>query len=122
MDADNFCGIRHAQVVNQIENNLKRIEKLEERADEVTKLSTLMEIQVDMNKNQSITLSKINDNLTILNSTTTNLDRRLGKLESDFKEDYNKNNIDMRDLSKKIFTGIVLGVVGTLLAIYGFSF
>lgn len=76
--------------VNSLEN---RVSNLEENSKELSKLSTLMEIQVKLNKeqddflrDQSVTLIKMNENLTSLNLATNRLDNKIETLEDKFIE------------------------------------
>jgi TolA-binding protein len=119
------------EVINMVHEQLcieryealkERVDKLEENNKEITKLSTLMEIQIEMNKQQSETLSKINDNLTSLNNVTGNLDRRIGDLEVGFTQEKERNKIDLRDVGKNIVIGLAMGTLGALLARHGIPF
>lgn len=102
--------------INQIDT---RVSKLESDSKELSKLSTLMEIQIDMNKEQdtflreqSHTLVKMNENLTSLNEVTVRLDGRIGTLESKIDEHDEKVKIDIVELIKKVFMTVLttLGV------------
>lgn len=71
--------------VNSLEN---RVNNLEQDRSELSKLSAIMEIQVEMNKDQdkflreqSSVIIKMNENLTTLNEVTYKLDGRMGDLE-----------------------------------------
>lgn len=71
--------------VNSLEN---RVNNLEQDRSELSKLSAIMEIQVEMNKDQdkflreqSNVIIKMNENLTTLNEVTYKLDGRMGDLE-----------------------------------------
>jgi predicted nucleic acid-binding Zn-ribbon protein len=70
-------------------NHENRIGQLEKKAEEIPKLETLMQVLIKQSednaqaiKEQSKTLSKINENLTGLNTQLQNLDNRVGKLEN----------------------------------------
>lgn len=78
----------------KIDSLEKRVSILEQDRKELSKLSTLMEIQVDMNKEQdiflreqSLTLVKMNENLTSLTTETSKLGTRLGTLEDKIVEE-----------------------------------
>ena len=82
---------------NILDSRLKtleyRVSNLEENNREMSKLSTLMEIQVNLNKeqdaflrDQSATLIKMNENLTSLNLATNRLDNKIETLEDKFIE------------------------------------
>jgi chromosome segregation ATPase len=110
----------------KVDKNSEDIAMLKEENRELTKLSTLMEIQINMNKNQekiihqqSETLSKINENLTSLNNVTVNLDKRIGDLEVDYRSERDKNKIDIREVGKKILIGIIIGAVAFALGSIG---
>lgn len=130
------------QIVNERVSGLSsRVEKLENDRSELTKLSTLMEIQIEMNKKQddfqreqSLTLVKMNENLTSLNQVTHKLDSRVGELEDSLMqnkiedltrvtEHEKSNSINVPQLFKNIMvtaiTTIVLGIVFYLVKNYG---
>lgn len=124
--------------VNGLSN---RVDKLENDRSELTKLSTLMEVQIEMNKKQdefqreqSLTLVKMNENLTSLNQVTHKLDDRVGELEDSLmqnkiedltrvSENEKNNSINVPQLFKNIMvtaiTTIVLGIVFYLIKNYG---
>jgi chromosome segregation ATPase len=92
-------------------SNSKRIDVLEKKVEEMPRLETLMQVLIKQSednaqaiKEQSKTLSKINENLTGLNTQLSNLDNRVGKLE-DNKDSQIKRWIDF---CWKIAAGLVL--------------
>lgn len=107
----------------------RRVDDLEKDRRELSKLSTLMEVQIRMNKEQddflreqSITLVKMNENLTTLNQTTNKLDERIGNLEGRFTENIidglenkikkvSESSIDVPQLLKKVMYTLIISAI-----------
>jgi chromosome segregation ATPase len=93
------------------ESNTNRIEKLEQLGNELSKLSTLMEMQIEMNKDQQKqlkeqheTLIKINENLNGLSSAYQKLDGRVETLE----KNQENNKIDILQVIKVVIPSLLL--------------
>jgi chromosome segregation ATPase len=93
------------------ESNTNRIEKLEQLGNELSKLSTLMEMQIEMNKDQQKqlkeqheTLIKINENLNGLSSAYQKLDGRVETLE----KNQENSKIDILQVIKIVIPSLLL--------------
>ncbi|MBD1379241.1 hypothetical protein [Metabacillus arenae] len=96
------------------ESHKSRIETLEEKSSETTKLSTLMEMVIQTNEKQSDTLDKINENLTNLNGEMKNLGGRVETLEQNKKEiEHNKKEAkkEVRKITMDFVFKLVSGLV-----------
>lgn len=126
-------GERIAKLEQMVENNTSRIvnhairmEKLESNTDVLVRLSTLMEVQTEMNKQQNEqmgrfgnTLDSVDRNLTHLNGTSDQLKSSIGDLGgriSSIEETQNSHKIDVPKLLTKIFIGIAMISVALLSA------
>lgn len=92
----------------EIEKHDKRIEKVEDNTAILGRMSLLLEQQTEMNKEQHITLSKINENLDNLNVSQVELqtemktmNSRIQKVEKTQEEEKEKNSLDLSGLPKK---------------------
>lgn len=109
---------------NRIVNHAIRIEKLEANNDALVRLSTLMEVQTEMNKQQNEqmekfggVLDKMNSNLSNLNSTSDQLKNSIGDLSnrmSSIEETQDSHKIDIGKLWVKIFVGVAMISVALL--------
>lgn len=123
----------------------KRLEKIEETVPTIDRLSTLLELTIETNKEQSVTLGKINENLTNLNFGMTDLSNRVTEIEDgntneeisqlqqtvnildDRVKNIEKRKIDwnefIRSTSIKILgTVVTLGVLAWLASQFGMNF
>ena len=110
----------------RIKNHAIRIERLEGNNDVLTRLGILMEVQTEMNKQQSAqmekfgeTLDSVNTNLSNLNSTSDQLKNSVGDLGSritSIENTQNSHKIDVPKLMTKILIGIAMISVGLLSA------
>lgn len=123
----------------------KRLEKIEETVPTIDRLSTLLELTIETNKEQSVTLAKINENLTNLNFGMTDLSNRVTEIEDGNKnEEINqlqqsvkgidervknieKSKIDWNEFFKGTFvkilgTVVTLGVLAWLASQFGMTF
>ena len=60
----------------------KRLEKMEDTIPTIERLTILMELTTETNKEQSTTLAKINENLTNLNFSMNDLSDRVTEIEN----------------------------------------
>lgn len=82
------------------------------------------------------TLNSLNENITLLNKSQKSLQHEMASIKEDISLTNNeladvkkkaeaneeKSKIDMRDIYKKIFIGIIMGVAGYFLAQLGINF
>lgn len=123
-------------VVEQIsKSHNARLTKLEESNEALIKLSTLMEIQIDMDKQQNDkmaemsrqqneqmekfgeVLDSVNINLTHLNQTSEQLKSSVGDLSgriSSIEATQDSHKIDVPQLMKRIFIGVAMISVALL--------
>lgn len=104
---------RITRVETIVSEHSRKLDAQVEKNDTLTKLATIMEMQVEVNKEQSIqmkkfdiTLNKVNTNLDGLNKNLETLDTRVGKLESND----NERKIDVPSLMTKIVVGIFMTI------------
>lgn len=137
--AEENLGERLATIEQKVENNTGRIinqairlEKLEGDNAALIRLSTLMEVQTEMNKQQNIQMDKfgvvlesVNSNLSTLNSSHKQLKEDMDNIGSKVKhiektqvEEAEKTKVDMKviwtEIIKKLFyliPSIVLAAV-----------
>lgn len=113
-------------VVNEKVNALeKRVGTLEQDRSEISKLGTIMEMQVSMSKEhdkflreQSNLLIKIGENLSRLNDVTTKLDSRVGSLEDEVvqgKIESLQDNLDSEKSNSIHIPQLVKTVVATVI-------
>lgn len=102
------------RVQHNHEERLKGVEMM--TTEQFTKISTILEIQTEMNKKQDDTLGKINDNLTHLNHTTIALGERVEKIEDKVEKANARDSISVTGFLKKagwtVFTLIAGGLIG----------
>lgn len=102
-------------IEDKLENHRERIKGLELLSNEFTKISTILEMQIEMNKKQDITLEKINDNLTNLNHTTQQLGERVQKVEGAVDKVNENDSISVTGFLKKIGWLILSGCIGGII-------
>ncbi|KAA6452731.1 hypothetical protein [Bacillus swezeyi] len=102
----------------KIKNHQERISNLEARTEDMSRLTTLMEQQIEINKdtqNQSreqfITLTEMNNSLKNLSKSYEKLDNRVGILE---QSDTNRK-IDPSQFSKDLFYKVLPTIIATLI-------
>lgn len=111
---------RFKYLEEKVESHDERIKGIEKLSNEFTKISTILEMQTEMNKKQDETLGKINDNLTNLNNTTQRLGERVGHLEGQVGEVTKNDSISVTTLMKRIGWTLFTLVMGGLVT-WGFS-
>lgn len=114
----------------RIDNHTSRIEKLESNNDVLIRLSTLMEVQTEMDKQQNEQMEKfgevlnsVNSNLTHLNQTSDQLKSNVGVLSGRI-ESIEKSQEDYKIDVPKLFTNIVVGAITAIavgFAVYFFG-
>lgn len=131
MSENNFpCG-NHEARIKVLEKRVENVESEDKSNNRIlNELQFLTRSVVESNErrdkiidelsksfsNQSITLSKINDNLDHLNKKLEDTNTRVGKLENKFYNSEEKNKIDIRDQLKILFGKWILpiGLIGNL--------
>lgn len=111
---------RLGRVEEKATNHDNRIENLEGKNDVLVRLATLMETQVEVNKEQQNqikeqhqTLVKINENLTTLNSGMQDLNNRVTEIE----DNQESKKIDLGQLAKSTILYIIPSLLLTWLLI-----
>ncbi|WP_025726791.1 hypothetical protein [Heyndrickxia ginsengihumi] len=107
MSEDNL-GERVKAVETTVESHDKRIDRLEKNNESLTKLTTLMEIQTETNKEVANTVKSQQETLVKMNDNLDGLNTRVGKLE----EEKNDNEINiMKDLIRPGIIAVVLTII-----------
>lgn len=124
-----------ASLKTTVAHHEKRIEKVEDSTAILGRMELLLEQQMEMNKEQNITLSKINDNLDNLNASQIQMqeemktmNNRIQKVEEKQVEEIEKSTLDLRGIPKKtimkilsiaglIITGVIIYYVNTWLGV-----
>lgn len=110
---------RYKYLEEKVNSHEERIKSLEVMNNEITKISTILEMQAEMNKKQDETLTKINENLTNLNVKSDRLAERVNGLENDVKEVSNRDSISITETMKKIGWLVVTAIVTFVLTYFG---
>lgn len=123
LDADNIEFIK-----DRFNNNEKRLDKLEKQSEEFHKFSTLLELQIELNKKQNDQLEKYGDTMVNINDNLSELSRGYKELYDQNKdasqriqnlEEYNESKkIDPSVLLKRVITVSIPSVVFALLTAY----
>lgn len=90
----------------------ERVKILEVLTQEFTKISTILEIQIELNKKHDSVLERINENLINLNNTTKTLGTRVEQIESSVEKVRERDNISFVDAGKKVIWTIFTLVAG----------
>jgi hypothetical protein len=107
---------RLARVETKQENHERLLNSQMEKNDLLTKMSTLVEMQVEVNKEQSATLKNINDNLTNLNNKHDKLGERVSEIETSLNDDKRTKRERINGVLKYVGTSIGTLVVTLLIA------
>ncbi|MCM3387356.1 hypothetical protein M3649_04305 [Ureibacillus chungkukjangi] len=106
---DNRIGERVSSLETTVGQHDKRIEKLEDSTAILGRMGLLLEQQVELNREQHITLSAINENITNLNTTQIQLQEemktmntRIQKVEKTQEEEQEKNTLDLSGTLKRV--------------------
>lgn len=99
----------------KLESHNDRLKVVEKLTTEFTKISTILELHIEMGKKQDMTLEKINANLTTLNQETQKLGERVKKVESSVDKVTENDNISLAGLTKKIGWTIFTLIIGGLI-------
>lgn len=110
---------RYKYLEEKVNGHEERIKSLEIMNNEITKISTILEMQAEMNKKQDETLTKINENLTSLNVKSDRLAERVDGLESDVKKASKRDSISVTETIKKIGLLVVTAIVTFVLTYFG---
>lgn len=99
----------------RLSNQIRRIDYVEDHTKEISKISTLLEIQMEMDKEQKVqikeqsdTLLMINENLTGLNTRLQNIDERVETLEE-------SNRIDLDEFRKTVLLKGVPTIISAII-------
>lgn len=110
---------RVAVLEERAKNSAEKIEALENGNEVIQRLTALMEVQVDTNKDnkeqmreQHNTLVQVNQNLFNLNTKMGDIDSRVGRLEQSDNDD----KIDLGKFFKDLIFKVVPTVIATLVA------
>lgn len=105
----------------KVNNHNRRIQTLEEDTRSLSRLTLLMEQQVEINKTQSRTLDKVNTNLTNLNNRFDNVEFRVENLESVNETRVNAQKETKKSLRDKVLYPILLAIIFGLLGYIGIN-
>lgn len=122
---DSKVGERMAKIEETTKGHSRRIEKLENNHDLLTRLTILSEMQEERNERQdardikqdeqmekfNTTLTKVNENLTNLNHTSDELKNNVGQLGSrisSIEATQEESKISVPKLMAKVLVGIVM--------------
>lgn len=114
MTQDTTLDYRYKYLEEKVNGHDERIKGLEYMSIEFTKISTILEMQQDMNKKQDETLIKINDNLTQLNQKSDRLGERVDSLEGEVKESSQRDNISFSLTVRKVLWTVATVIIGGL--------
>ncbi|MGG3891991.1 hypothetical protein [Metabacillus fastidiosus] len=102
----------------------RRIENLEEKAESIPKLETLMEMVIETTKENSKTMKSVDQNITGLNSEMKNIANevstvsgRVETLEKDKKDTEEEKKKTKKEIRMKTFD-LILKIAGALLIAY----
>lgn len=95
-----------------------KIIKLEDGHKELMKISTILEMQQQLNKEQSKTLFYINENLIHLNETVKNLGDEVSNLNNRVEKLEDTGKFDIKEFNKELFYKVLPSVLGGLLLGY----
>ena len=115
---ENRIGERVSSLETTVGQHEKRIEKLEDTTTILGEMKLLLSQQTEMNKEQNITLAKINDNLDNLNASQVQMqsemktmNSRIQKVEQTQEEEKEKNSLDLSgSLKKAILWAVGVGL------------
>lgn len=116
-DFNSKINARVSVVESKLDNHNDRLEGLEDKNSKITRLDTLMEMLLESNKEQTITLREINLNLNNLNKGYENLDKRMEVLENNHNEIKTNSNINLAKLAKDIIFKVVPMIILTWILI-----
>lgn len=105
----------------KVNNHNRRIQTLEEDTRSLSRLTLLMEQQVEINKTQSRTLDKVNTNLTNLNNRFDNVEFRVENLESVNETRVSAQKETKKSLRDKVLYPILLAIIFGLLGYIGIN-
>lgn len=95
----------------ELERIDRRLERVEANQSEFTRITLILEQQVEINKKQSEVLDKVNENLSNLNGRFNSLDTEVEELKSEVKGITERDNISMSLTIKKYFGLFLSGIV-----------
>lgn len=121
-----------ARLETRVDNNEKKLEKLEANNELLYRLAVVSEAQQISNDKQSLqleemskTFQNINDNLTNLNNSQDilqqSMDRigaRVDIIESDLEEEKERDNISISEIAKKWAKFIMFGIPSAIIMSY----
>lgn len=100
----------------------KRIDDLEDKTEDLPRIDTLMEMVVKTNERQTVAIEKLNENITELNNGYkeikdghTQLNARLGSLETDIQDARDNSKVDILKLSKHVIFTVAALVIGAII-------
>lgn len=103
----------------RLQNKFRRIEKIEGNNETLIRLAALAEMQNETSREQSETLSKINENLTSLNLTSNQLQSdivNIGSRVEDIEKSNQETFINIPGLLTKIVIGIFMLIPTVILS------
>ena len=113
-----FRGATEARL-NSLEDKVKehaeRLTSVERTNGQIEKISTLLEMQIEINKEHTLTLRSINENLNNLNKGYENLDRRMEIVEDNQKIMKEKSTVDITEQFKRLIVYGLPSLLGGLI-------
>lgn len=133
LECQRECSVKTSMIHEELNKTISRLERLENKNGEMDKLSKLLELQMESDKEQnkvlhdlSLTIVKVNENLTSLNSNYKNLNDRVGSVEKDLqdnkiddlrreKQRVREGSVSFNDVIKKVIFGLAAATGGAIL-------
>lgn len=105
---------RLTKLETKVNEHSRQLEKQEDKNDTLTRLVTLVEMQTEVNRDQTeqmkkfdITLNKVNTNLNGLNRNLETIDKRVEQLEAND----NERKLDLGKLLKDVLYKVVPSII-----------
>ncbi len=120
-------------IERRVDNQERRVSKLEENNEILHKMEVLLEMQTENNKEHTRqldsfekTLVKVNENLSNLNRSQmemkddiSNINNRIEEVEKTQEKNEDRGKIDVIGLGKEIFKYVIMAVVAYILLSVG---
>lgn len=113
---------RHEERIKQLE---KQYQEISQDIKPLDRMNTLIELQMEQNKEVSQTLKHINENLSNLNYKVSDLeqnmdsmDKRVGDIENHRVSRLQRSIDERKEMRNGIIKGVLITIIGTLILVY----
>lgn len=113
---------RHEERIKQLE---KQYQEISQDIKPLDRMNTLIELQMEQNKEVSQTLKHINENLSNLNYKVSDLeqnmdsmDKRVGDIEKHRVSRLQRSIDERKEMRNGIIKGVLITIIGTLILVY----